>query len=130
LRYAPCARVFPTTDPLIAETTALLWALEIEQDNCFSYILMEGDAKICIKALAAEPKKVPWKIQTLVSNIKCVALDFNVCSFYWVPRDVNVLAHSFAKFASSQEFCFLCNSTNLPLSVHEAWIKDLLALSF
>jgi hypothetical protein len=108
------SKSFPTTDPLIAETAALLWALEIARDNRFSHILIEGDAKICIEALAAEPEKVPWRIQTLVSNIKCVALDFNVCSFCWVPRDVNALAHSFAKFASSQDFCFLCNSTNLP----------------
>jgi ribonuclease HI len=112
------SKSFPTTDPLIAETTALLWALEIARDNCFSHILIEGDAKICIEALA-EPEKVSWRIQTLVSNIKCVALDFNVCFFYWVPRDVNALAHSFAKFASSQDFCFSCNSTNLPPSVHE-----------
>ena len=122
------SKSFPTTDPLIAETAALLWALEIARDNCFSHILIEGDAKIYIEAFA-EPEKVPWRIQTLVSNIKCVALDFNVCSFYWVPRDVNALAHSFAKFASSQDFCFSCNSTNLPPSVHEAWIRDLLALS-
>ena len=90
---------------------------------------MEGDAKICIEALAVEPDKVPWRIQTLFSNIKCVALDFNFCSFYWVPRDVNALAHSFAIFASSQDFCFSCNSTNLPPSVYKAWIRDLLALS-
>jgi hypothetical protein len=62
---------------------------------------MKVDAKIRIEALAAEPEKVPWRIQTLVPNIKCVTLDFNVCCFCWVPRDVNVLAHSFAKFASS-----------------------------
>jgi hypothetical protein len=79
----------------------LLWVLEIARDNRFSHILMKSDAKICIEALAAEPEKVPWRIQTLVLNIKCVALDFNVCSFSWVPRDVNALAHSFAKFASS-----------------------------
>ena len=90
---------------------------------------MKSDAKICIETLVVEPEKVPWRIQTLVSNIKYVALDFNVCSFYWIPRDVNALAHSFAKFASFQDFCFSCNSTNLPPSVHKAWIRDLLALS-
>ncbi len=78
---------------------------------------MKSDTKICIETLVAEPEKVPWRIQTLVPNIKCVALDFNVCSFCWVPRDVNALAHSFAIFASSQDFCFSCNSTNLSLSV-------------
>jgi hypothetical protein len=62
---------------------------------------MKSDAKICIEALATELEKAPWRIQTLVPNIKCVALDFNVCSFCWVPKDVNALAHFFAKFASS-----------------------------
>ena len=50
---------FPTTDPLIAKTAVLLWALEIARDNRFPHILMEGDAKICIEALAAELEKVP-----------------------------------------------------------------------
>ena len=50
---------FLTTDLLIVETATLLWALEIARDNRFSYILIDGDAKICTEALVAEPKKVP-----------------------------------------------------------------------
>ena len=60
---------------------------------------------------------------TLSSNeiyiIKVLALEFPSCSFCWVQRDANGMAHSFAKSASSLPSCFSCNSSNLPPSVHE-----------
>jgi hypothetical protein len=90
---------------------------------------VEGDAKICIEAITDEACFIPWKILSLVNNIKCLALDFDSCSFCWVHRDANDVAHSLAKFTSSRPSCFSCNSSNLPLSVQEVWLRDLVTLS-
>ena len=54
------SKSFFTTNSLIAETAALLWAVKIARENHFSHILMEGDAKIYIETLAVA--KVPWRI--------------------------------------------------------------------
>jgi hypothetical protein len=32
---------------------ALLWALELAQANCFSNVVVEGDAKVCVDAINA-----------------------------------------------------------------------------
>jgi hypothetical protein len=63
---------------------------------------VEGDAKLCLDAINGDGSNVTWKICTLVSNIKLLALSFNYCSFSWVCRDANNVAHSLAKFAASQ----------------------------
>ncbi len=57
-------------DPCVVEAAALLWALELAQENRFPYVLMEEDAKTCIDAITAEPSKIPWKIFSIVTNIK------------------------------------------------------------
>jgi hypothetical protein len=106
----------------------MLWALEIALDNHFSNNLIEGDAKLCIEAIFAAPLSIPWGLQALVYNINCFVLKFATCSSCWVPRDVNALAHSLAKFTASRPFCLLCNNTNLPPSVREVWLRDLLVV--
>jgi ribonuclease HI len=120
---------YDTTDPCTAEAAAILWAIELAKENNYLKILVEGDAKICIEVITEVAATIPWRILSLVNIIMVLALEFPSCSFCWVRRDANGMAHSLAKFASSLPSCFSCNSSNLLLSVHEAWIRDLIASS-
>jgi ribonuclease HI len=113
-----------TDDPCIAEATAILWALEIAQTEEFLHIIVEGDAKICLDAIMEELSSCPWRIRSLISNIKCLALNFVFCRFCWVGRCANELAHSLAKFVSTCPISLRCNPSYLPPSVREAWIRD------
>jgi ribonuclease HI len=123
------AKKVETTDLATVEATTLLWALEIAVENKFTKIVVEADAKLCIDAITIETTSIPWRIHSLVHSLKVLAFEFSVCSFCWVRRDANGVAHSLAKFASSLNSCFSCNSSNLPPSVREAWIRDLIACS-
>ena len=120
---------YDTTDPCTAEAAAILWAMKLAKKNNYLKILVEGNAKICIEAITEVVATIPWRILSLVNIIMVLALEFPTCSFCWVRTDANGMAHSLAKFTSSLPSCFFCNSSNLPPSVHEAWIKDLIACS-
>ena len=67
-------------------------------------------------------------IKTLVTQLKLSNL--SVVSFRWDCRDANYVAHSLAKFVSTQPVFLSCNAANLPLPIHETWIRDLFSLSF
>jgi hypothetical protein len=103
--------------------------MELAKENNYLKILVEGDAKICIEAITEVAATIPWRILSLVNIIKVLALEFPSCLFCWVRRDANGMAHSLAKFASSLPSCFSCKSSNLPFSMNEVWIRDLIAFS-
>ena len=81
-------------------------------------------------AINAGNEETPWRILPTITNAKNLVSNFCACSFNWVSRDANFVIHTFIKVISSQSIYFSCNSTNLPPSVHEVWIRDLLALCF
>jgi hypothetical protein len=81
---------------------------------------MEGDAKVCIDSISQCNDSVLWKVMSLIFNVKCTTLMFFSCPFCWVQREVNKLAHSLAKFVSTQHVYPLCIPSNLPPSAREA----------
>uniref|UniRef100_A0A2N9HGL8 Reverse transcriptase domain-containing protein n=1 Tax=Fagus sylvatica TaxID=28930 RepID=A0A2N9HGL8_FAGSY len=111
--------------PCIAEALAIDWALQLARLEKFLDIQVEGDAQVCINAINGHTADIPWKILQVISNVKVLAASFKSCSFVWVRRSANSVAHSLAKEASASPSCFHCNNSNLPPSVHEAWIRDL-----
>ena len=113
----------PTFDPCIVEATAILWSLELAQVIGLPNVEVEGDAKICFEAIMVENAETPWRILSIISNVKLLALKFSSCSFCWVRGDANDVAYSLAKCASSQPLSVSYNSTNLPFSIHEAWLR-------
>ena len=120
---------YHTTDPCVAEAAALLWALELALENQFMVIIVEGDAKTCIDAIIAGPYGIPWTIFAIVTYIKLLALKLSTCTFEWIGRDANSVAHSVAKFAVFLSNSFSYNSTNLPPSICEAQLRDMYSLS-
>jgi hypothetical protein len=55
-------------DPLEAETSAVLWALQLAASESFMNIVIEGDAKVCFDAIA-DNSPAPWTISSLITNI-------------------------------------------------------------
>ena len=70
-----------------------------------------------------------WKIDTFYKDSKILSLDFDVCSFCRVYREVNSVAHALAKFISHHSLFFCCNFESLPPSVLEAWLRNVAAFS-
>ena len=113
---------YDTTDPSTAEVVAILWAMEVAKDNNYLKILVEGDAKICIEAITEESTTIPWRILSLVNIIKVLALEFLTCSFCWVGEMLMAWLISLPSLHLLYPLAFFCNSSNLPFSMHEAWI--------
>jgi hypothetical protein len=67
---------------------------------------------------------VLWKIDSISKDSKTLCLDFDLCSFCWVSREANSVAHALVKFASHQPGVFSCNFDSLPPFVIEAWVRD------
>ena len=59
----------------------LLWALELAQANCFSNVVVEGDAKVCVDAINAGNDETPWCILPIITNAKNMVSIFCCCSF-------------------------------------------------
>jgi hypothetical protein len=94
-----------------------------------STICVESNAKSCIDALSSPIVECLWKIHAQTSLSLDLVLHFNLCTFLWVRRDANHMAHVLAKVALSLRHTLCCNSVPLSPSVLEAWIKDLSLLS-
>jgi ribonuclease HI len=95
-----------TRDPCIAEALAIVWALQLARLEKFLIIQVEGDAQSCINAINGHTTDIPWKILQVIFNVKVLASLFKSCSFVWVRRSANSVAHSLAKEASASPSCF------------------------
>uniref|UniRef100_A0A2N9IL60 RNase H type-1 domain-containing protein n=1 Tax=Fagus sylvatica TaxID=28930 RepID=A0A2N9IL60_FAGSY len=117
------------SDSLVAETTAIRWALELASLEKFRDIIIESDAKPCIDALLGDPQESLWKISSVCFDIHRLALKFVSCSFVWAKREANEVAHELAKLATPFPRPFICFQETLPPSVMEAWQRDVLSFS-
>ena len=115
-------------DPLQAETSAVLWALQLAASESFMHIIIEGDAKVCFDAIA-DNSPAPWTVSSLINNITKLSNSFLSCCFCWIRRGANDAAHTLAKFASHSSFPLYCNYDSLPLTVWEVCMRDVCALS-
>ncbi len=117
-------------DPIKAETHAMLWALDLALMEDFHNIAIEGDAKLCFDAIGNKLVS-PWSIGSLIDNIGDKSNLFLSCSFSWVRREANFVAHAMAKFASAFSSLFppICfNLSALPQAVWDAWSRDVLTV--
>ncbi|XP_075649815.1 uncharacterized protein LOC142620308 [Castanea sativa] len=75
------ARLIKETTPFQAETTALLWAVQLAKMENWSRDIFEGDTKICFDAINAPNQPFSWCIRTQLLNIIAAAEFFFSCSF-------------------------------------------------
>ena len=104
-------------DPIAAEASAILWALQIAKMENFTSIIVESDSKLCIDVITLHPEDSYWVSAAFVSDIISLSSDFSSCSFSWVKREANIAAHELAKFATLFDSVFFCNAVSLPPSV-------------
>ena len=88
------------SDPTVAEASAIWLALELAKAANFESVCIESDAKDCIDAFAGPTTEFPWKIRALALHSLHLASCFSFCSFNWVRRNANQVAHAVAKVAS------------------------------
>ena len=104
-------------DPIAAEASAILWALQIAKMENFTSIIVESDSKLCIDAITLHPEDPYWVIAAFVFYIISLSSDFSSCSFSWVKREANMAAHELAKFATLFDSVFFCSAASLPPSL-------------
>ena len=124
------ARLLKKTTPLQAETTALLWAVQLAKAENWSRVIFERDAKICFDAINAPSQPFPWCIWTQLLNTIALADFFFSCSFVWISRSCNGVAHQVARFSLLSHLAFVFLLDNLPPTLMALCMADYPLYSF
>jgi hypothetical protein len=104
-----------TNFPLQAEAEALRQAASIVVSHNIPLVCLESDCKVCIDGILNPSVDVPWRIGTLMNEIKAIVQSIPSASFSWVPRKANMAAHTFARWALTNRFLgFVDESSTLP----------------
>lgn len=85
--------------PLVAEASAILWAVQLAHQENWNHIIIEGDAKNGIDPLALENAIPDWSIVNIISSILNFKTSFLGCLFRWVKKNSDVAAHAAAKLS-------------------------------
>ena len=62
--------------------------------------------------------------EVICDDVRSLAIDFNFCSFCWVKREANMIAHTLAKLGLQLELPAVFFLKNLLPLVEEAWFRD------
>nr|POE63825.1 putative ribonuclease h protein [Quercus suber] len=108
--------IMPKSSPLVAETEAILWALQLAKGELWSNILVESDSKNIIDAILDNTGCSLWTISALVFDICFLAKSFVLCLFCWV-KSGNAAAHEAAQYALRVLCPFCLSSDILPDSI-------------
>lgn len=108
------ARIIKKSSPLIAETEALFWAVQLAKAENWSHMIFEGDSKICFDAINRPNQPCQWTLLPPRSNILSLAVCFISVNFIWVSRSCNGVAHLAAKSALESRISCFFNKDNLP----------------
>ncbi len=115
-------------NPIQAETSAVIWALQLSAFESFMNIAIESDANVCFDAIA-DNSSTTWVISSLITNIIELSRSFLSCCFCWIRREAIDAAHMLAKFASHNRSPLQCNYLSLPPSVRDMCMSYVFSLS-
>jgi hypothetical protein len=90
----------------------------------WSAICVESDSKMVVDLLLQDNYVGIWNIEVICNDVRSLAVDFNLCSFCWVKRETNMVAHTLAKLGPQLELLIVFFPKNLPPLVEEAWFRD------
>ena len=93
-----------TNIPIQAEANAILLAAHIALNFTFCNCIIDSDCKVCIDAIRAGGKEIPWRLVNFVNSVKNVFRDSDHVFFNWVHREANQVAHVLANWSLSQSF--------------------------
>ena len=65
-----------TTDPLVVEASAILWALQLAKVEKLCGIMVESDSKLCVDAIGMGMVVCDWNISTLCYDAIGLAAEF------------------------------------------------------
>ena len=118
------AKPFNTSDPLVVEAAVILWAIQVAKKENWGNICVESYSKICVDYLLQANSVSSWNIEVLCGDAMSLAAEFNFCSFCWVKREANMIAHTLAKLVTPSKLTTVFSPNNLPFLVDEAWFRD------
>ena len=130
LLFKAWAKRIHTTVPLVAEASAILWAVQLAKMEELRGIIVESDSKLCVDAISLDKAACDWNISTLCLDVIGLAAEFFSCNFCWVKREANMTAQTLAKFCSPQDLPVNYFPKNLPTPLGEAWFRDFCCSSF
>ena len=82
---------------LQGEALALREGVCLASQRKMAHVSFESDSQALIKAVNSFPVGCPWEIFPLCKDISSLASEFQSCSFSFVPREANKVAHWIAK---------------------------------
>ena len=94
-----------TNIPVQVEAYAILLAAHIALNFTFCNCIIESDCKVCIDAISAGGKVIPWRLVNFVDTVKNVVSEHGHVIFNWVHREANQATHVLANWSLSQS-CF------------------------
>ena len=80
-----------------AETSAIIWALQLAKDKKFRSIIVESDSKLYGDAINKNLEAC-LEIQSLLNDALILANSFVGCCFCWIKKDANSVAHELNKY--------------------------------
>ena len=122
-------KIIPLCSPILAETEAILWALHLAAGDNWRNIIVESDSKFSIDAILDGLGNTRWTISTKVFDIKCFAMSFSSCLFFWIKRSGNSAAHAAAKYALACLSSLCLFQGNLPATLAFVCEEDARTLS-
>ncbi|KAL0002611.1 hypothetical protein SO802_016392 [Lithocarpus litseifolius] len=90
------------------EAEAINLATYVAVNREFENVVVESDAKACIKALKAPTDAMPWRISTIIANTLSWAFCGQQFVFRWSSRESNKAAHVLASWCPGKNLsgCF------------------------
>jgi hypothetical protein len=70
-----------TSDSVVAEPAAILWALQVAKLHKFLHIIIESDAKVCTDALSVIQQDFPWAMEFYCHDIAYFSNKFASINF-------------------------------------------------
>ena len=85
---------------------------------------LESDCKVCIDGILNPSVDVPWRIETLVNEIRAIVKSIPSASLSWVPRKANMAAHTFTPWALTNRFLGFVDDSSAPPAVLSKIMED------
>ncbi|XP_042983235.1 uncharacterized protein LOC122312641 [Carya illinoinensis] len=93
-----CSSITLTPDPLLGEAAAALRATTLCAELGLTHIVLEGDALNVVQAVQGVEEN--WSaVGMVIRDVKSLLSRFQEWSIHHVPRELNVIAHTLAKYA-------------------------------
>uniref|UniRef100_A0A2N9HPK1 Reverse transcriptase domain-containing protein n=1 Tax=Fagus sylvatica TaxID=28930 RepID=A0A2N9HPK1_FAGSY len=112
-------------DPLLAEAKAALLAVNKAFEAGFQSIVLEGDSLLVIQAIQNLPSTQIWTIDSVIFDIQSLLAKFSFWNASHAYRELNIVAHSIARWALSYNCSGTFPISAIPSTVLEEWVEGI-----